>query len=241
MPAAGLRRAVGRVTFAPPSPTRPVPIPARMPSQTAAPDKLPWGAPALPPALHPDTPWTWPNLITATRLVAGLVLFTLAALQGDERLNLAGLAVYWALDILDGAVARWLNQETLFGGQFDILADRLLVAFFYLNELYLYPSLAVPVVLFLVQFMGVDHFLSNQYLRHPGIVSPNYYYLVDRKVWQLNWSPAGKAFNTGLVTLLLVLTRSPVLVSAVVVAILIVKFYSVALVLRTHPVTPSPS
>lgn len=212
-----------------------------MPPETATPEPLPWGAPALPAVLHPDTPWTWPNLVTAIRLVVGLVLFTLAALHGDERLNLAGLAVYWSLDILDGAVARALNQETMFGGQFDILSDRLLVAFFYLNELYLYPALALPVVLFLVQFMGVDHFLSNQYLRHPGIISPNYYYRVDRKVWQLNWSPAGKAFNTGLVTLLLIFTRSPELVTAVVLAILAVKFYSVALVLRTPQPGPKKS
>lgn len=207
------------------------------PAHTAAPEKLPWGAAPLPTEIHPDTPWTWPNLITAVRLVAGMMLFTLAALHGDERLNLWGLGVYWSLDILDGAVARWLNQETLFGGQFDILADRLLVAFFYLNELYLYPALAVPVVLFLIQFMGVDHYLSNQYLRYPRMISPNYYYLVDKRVWELNWSPLGKVFNTGLVTALLVLTRSPVLVTAVVVGILVVKFYSVALVFRT----PAPA
>lgn len=204
-----------------------------MPSHTnTAPEPLPWGAPALPAVLHPDGPWTWPNLVTAIRLVVGLVLFTMAALTGNEVLNYYGLAVYWSLDILDGAVARKLNQETLLGGQFDILSDRLLVAFFYLNELYLHPHMAVPIVLFLLQFMGIDHFLSNQYLRHPGIISPNYYYLVDRKVWQLNWSPAGKAFNTGLVTLLLIFTGSPVLVSVVVLAILAVKVYSVILLQR---------
>ena len=199
---------------------------------TASERPRPWGAPALPAVPHPETLWTWANAVTAVRLVVALGLFTLAAVRGDERLNLAGLAVYWSLDILDGILARGLKQETLFGGQFDILADRLSVAFFYLNELYLYPGLAVPIALFLLQFMGLDHYLSNQYLRHPGIPSPNYYYLVDRRVWTLNWSPVGKALNTGLVTVLLVTTRSAWLVGAVAVALLVLKAYAIGLVRR---------
>jgi CDP-diacylglycerol--glycerol-3-phosphate 3-phosphatidyltransferase len=70
------------------------------------------------------------------------------------------------------------------------------------------------------------------------MISPNYYYLVNKRVWELNWSPLGKVFNNGLVTALLVLTRSPVLVTTVVVAILVVKFYSVALVFRTPAPAP---
>jgi hypothetical protein len=115
------------------------------------------------------------NAVTLLRLVAATALFAASAYLRDPALNLAGLAVYWLGDVADGFLARRLDQETLFGAQWDILADRLSVAFFYLNYLVLYPSLAPVIVLFLVQFMVVDHYLSNQYLRWP-IMSPNYFY-----------------------------------------------------------------
>lgn len=171
-------------------------------------------------------PWaTWANLVTLIRLVAGLAIFAYAAVARSETWNLVGLGVYWVLDVVDGYLARRFDQETRIGAQMDILADRVLVAFFYLNYVVLYPELVVPVALFLFQFMGIDHFLSNQFMRWP-IKSPNYFYEVDRTIWAWNWSPMAKLLNSAVVTVVLVVTKSAVLGSIVCGAIILMKCWS---------------
>lgn len=187
------------------------------------------------------------NVVTLLRIIISLLLFCAAAYEQSAALNLAGLAVYWLGDVADGFLARRLDQETLFGAQWDILGDRVSVAFFYLNSLWLYPYLLPSIALFLVQFMVLDHYLSNQYMRWP-IMSPNYFYRVDRIIWQLNWSKPGKACNTGLVTLLLLVTKSNAVVLPVVIALLVIKSYSCVRLLRLkepterihEPHPPSP-
>jgi CDP-diacylglycerol--glycerol-3-phosphate 3-phosphatidyltransferase len=176
---------------------------------------------------------TWANLVTAVRAVAGLALFAVAAVRRDPILNYVGLGVYWVLDVLDGYLARRLDQETRFGAQLDILCDRLLVSCFYLNYLYLddRPGTVVPIALFLIQFMVIDHYLSNQFLRWP-ILSPNYFWQADRAIWRLNWSLLGKATNTGLVTLLLVLVPSPWPATVACVALIGLKLYSCVKLLK---------
>lgn len=182
----------------------------------------------------PREPWfTWANLATAIRAVAGLAIFAYAACTRSATWNYVGLAVYWVLDVLDGYLARAFDQETRLGAQMDILADRLLVAFFYLNYVTLNPGLIVPVSLFLLQFMGIDHFLSNQFLRWP-IKSPNYFYAVDRTIWLWNWSWPGKLLNSALVTVVIVTTRSAELSSAVCLAIITLKLWT-AIRLRALP------
>jgi len=146
---------------------------------------------------------TWANLVTAVRLAAGLAAFGAFYLESWEGWNFIGLAIYWAGDILDGWLARRLKQETLLGAQFDILADRMLICFFYLGYLTVHPARAPAVLLFLLEFAVLDHYLSNQFIRWP-ILSPNYFYLVDRQTWLWLWSTPAKALNTGLVTLLLI-------------------------------------
>lgn len=183
----------------------------------------------------PESPWTWANLATAIRVVGCTIVFGIAFHTGDERWNFAGLIAYWLLDMLDGALARWFDQETRLGAQFDILSDRILVCLFYFVYVSLHPGMLVAVFLFLFQFMGIDHYLSNQYMRWK-VKSPNYFYLVDRRIWALNWSPAGKLLNSAVVTLVLVGTKSVVLGSAVAIAIIGLKAYSVLLLLRL----PSP-
>ena len=168
---------------------------------------------------------TWANLVTLVRLVSGLVIFAYAAVTRDELWNFIGLGVYWSLDVVDGFLARRFDQETRIGAQMDILADRLLVAFFYLNYVMLYPQLIVPVAMFLFQFMGIDHYLSNQFMRWP-IKSPNYFAAVDHQIWAWNWSPAGKLLNSAVVTAVLVLTKSAILGSIVCGAILVLKVWT---------------
>ena len=180
---------------------------------------------------------TWANLTTAVRTVVGLALFVAASITHNEILNFIGLGVYWGLDILDGYLARRFDQETRFVAQFDILADRLLVAYFYFNYVNFHPEMVVPVALFLFNFMLVDHFLSNQFMRWP-ILSPNYFGKVDELIFKLNWSPLAKGINSGLGTILLIVTKSAVLASAAIVIILISKFYSLMLLksLENHSV-----
>ena len=174
-----------------------------------------------------ETWWTAANVVTAIRTMSGLVLFAAAARTSSATLNFAGLAVYWGLDVLDGWLARRLGQETRIGAQLDILADRLLVAFFYFNYLQWHPDAAVPVLLFLTNFMVLDHFLSNQFLRWP-IRSPNYFHEVDRVTHLLNWSPLGKATNSGLVTVVLTFLDWRLGAIAICGALIAVKSYSIA-------------
>src|SRR5207253_6097066 len=124
-------------------------------------------------AVKPESPYTWANLATMVRVVACMIVFAIAFRDHDATWNFAGLAIYWSLDIVDGWLARRFDQETRLGAQMDILADRILVCLFYLNYLVLHPAMLLPVFLFLFQFLGIDHHLSNQYLRWP-ILSPNY-------------------------------------------------------------------
>jgi len=182
---------------------------------------------AVPPLRPGPEPWrTWANLVTLVRAVAGLALFALAAARGSEPLNFIGLAVYWVLDIADGAVARALGQETRLGAQIDILADRLLCFFFYFNFMSWHHEAIVPVSLFMFQFAFLDHFLSNQFVRWP-ILSPNYFHAVDRVVWALNWTGPAKVVNGALMACLLVLAGSVWAASAVSVLMMALKVYSI--------------
>ena len=183
---------------------------------------------------QPESILTWANLVTAIRTAVCVAIFAVAAARVSPAWNLAGLGVYWLLDILDGHLARRFHQETRFGAQFDILSDRLLVALFYMNHLAWHHELIVPIALFLVQFMLIDHYLSNQFLRW-NILSPNYFYAVDATVWRLNWSPLAKLGNSAVVTVLIIAVPWPWLSVAASLAIIAVKVYSLLRVMRLSP------
>lgn len=184
---------------------------------------------------HPESILTWANLVTAVRTAVCVAIFAVAASRVSAAWNLAGLGVYWLLDMLDGHLARRFHQETRFGAQFDILSDRLLVALFYMNHLAWHHELVLPIALFLVQFMLLDHYLSNQFLRW-NILSPNYFHVVDSTVWKLNWSPVAKLGNSGVVTILIIVAAPwPWLSIAASLAIIAIKVYSLLRVMRLSP------
>ena len=48
---------------------------------------------------------------------------------------------------------------------------------------------------YVAEFLVVDLLLSLAFRAWP-LVSPNYFYLVDHRIWALNWSPLGKTINS---------------------------------------------
>src|SRR4051794_1046594 len=138
---------------------------------------------------------TWANLVTSLRVAACVPLALVGILAPSGTLLLTAYAVYWVRDALGGQLARRLGQETRVGAVLDIVSDRacssVLVCALVVQEPRLWPALAV----YLVQFMVVDCVLSLAFLRWP-VLSPNYFYCVDRAVWRWNWSPLAKVVNT---------------------------------------------
>jgi phosphatidylglycerophosphate synthase len=142
-----------------------------------------------------------PNTITAVR-TAGSIGLALAALsQRSAALLVAAYLIYWIGDMLDGAAARALGQETRTGAVFDIVTDRACTSACAAALVVLRPATALPVAVFLVQFMVVDQLLSLMFLRWP-LLSPNYFARVDRRIYRWNWSPPAKALNTAAVVIL---------------------------------------
>jgi len=175
--------------------------------------------------------WTHPEqerigtsatVITFVRTVASVVLAGLAARDKSITLLVVALVVYWAGDSLDGFVARIRGCETRMGAVLDILCDRFCAAAFYLGLVWLHPDYAVPVFIYLGEFMVVDCFLSLAFLAWP-VRSPNYFYVIDRQLWLWNWSKPGKAVNSSLFAVLLLVTGWVWVATAIAAALLVMK------------------
>jgi CDP-diacylglycerol--glycerol-3-phosphate 3-phosphatidyltransferase len=186
-------------------------------------------------AIHADPGME--RLLTSATVVTfirtGISLgFSLAgAYQGSKTLLVIGLIVYWVGDTLDGEVARWRNCETRIGAVIDMLCDRLNCAGFYLGLVWLEPIMAYPVSVYLFEFMVIDAFLSLAFVAWP-IRSPNYFYAVDRRIWLWNWSRVGKAANSGLFAILLLVTGWWWLGLIIAVALLVLKCVSLRWLLQ---------
>ncbi|WP_183093944.1 CDP-alcohol phosphatidyltransferase family protein [Nocardioides stalactiti] len=159
---------------------------------------------------------TGATVITLVRTVATLVLSMWGAYDESLTLLVAGLVVYWVGDTLDGEYARRFDCETRIGGVVDMVSDRLSCGAFYVGLAWLAPAplffsdepmelIAIPVAVYLFEFMVIDMYLSLAFLAWP-IRSPNYFYVVDRRIYLWNWSRLGKAANSGLFAVLLLAT-----------------------------------
>ena len=187
----------------------------------------PAGAVLEPLAARPLTgePWrTWASGVTAARTVASVPLGVLALVERSVPLLVGAYAVYWLGDILDGWLARRLGQETRLGAVLDIVSDRASTAILVAALLVLQPDLWLALAVFLLQFLVVDCVVSLAFLCW-GLVSPNQFHLVDRRVWQLNWSPAAKATNSAAV-ILAVAAGWPLLATAIALSQLAVKCWT---------------
>ncbi|KAA1426231.1 CDP-alcohol phosphatidyltransferase family protein [Nocardioides antri] len=159
---------------------------------------------------------TGATVITFIRTVATLVLSMWGAYDESLALLVSGLVVYWVGDTLDGEWARRFDCETRIGGVVDMVSDRLSCGAFYVGLAWLQPApfffsdepmelIAIPVAVYLFEFMVIDMYLSLAFLAWP-IRSPNYFYVVDRRIYLWNWSRLGKAANSGLFAVLLLAT-----------------------------------
>ncbi|TYL51662.1 alcohol phosphatidyltransferase [Nocardioides sp. BGMRC 2183] len=184
---------------------------------------------------------TGATVITLIRTAITLVLSLWGAQEGSLTLLIAGLVVYWVGDSLDGEWARWFDCETRIGAVVDMMCDRLSCAAFYLGLVWLQPTgffsdepmtwIALPVGVYLFEFMVIDMYLSLAFLAWP-IRSPNYFGVVDRRIYLWNWSRLGKAANSGLFAVLLLVTGWVWLGLAIAVALLVLKCVSLGWLLR---------
>jgi CDP-diacylglycerol--glycerol-3-phosphate 3-phosphatidyltransferase len=180
------------------------------------------------------------TIVTAVRTVASVAISATAAMQHSLTLLCIGLVVHWVGDSADGLVARVLDCETRTGAVLDILSDRLCAAAFYIGLVWLHPHLGPAVFVYLAEFMVVDGFLSLGFLAWP-LNSPNHFHVVDRKLWQLNWSHPGKAVNSGLFAILLVVTDNVWAGLVVAVALLSFKCWSLTRLVRLGMPIPEPT
>ena len=185
---------------------------------------------------------TGATVITFVRTIATLVLTLWGAYDESLTLLVAGLVVYWVGDTLDGAWARLTDCETRIGGVIDMVSDRLSCGAFYVGLAWFQPApfffsdepmelIAIPVAVYLFEFMVVDMFLSLAFLAWP-IRSPNYFYVVDRRIYLWNWSQLGKAANSGLFAVLLLATGWWWLGLIIAVALLVLKCVSLRWLLQ---------
>lgn len=178
-----------------------------------------------------ETWWTAPNLVTWVRTAGTVVLCGAAIAEADQMLLLAALLCYWVGDIADGLLARLTHRETRTGAVLDVLADRLCVCLVVTTYVTSHPQAMLPAGVFLLQFVVLDAYLTLSF-RNWSLLSPNHFGLVDRTVYRLNWSPVGKATNTGAVVLVVLLTGAMVVATLLALAVLAVKAYSVARLAR---------
>lgn len=171
------------------------------------------------------------TVITVVRTVVSVALSAWAAHESSLTLLVIGLVVYWFGDMLDGFVARVQGCETRIGAVLDIMSDRFCAAAFYLGLAWLQPDLSPAIFVYLFEFMVVDCYLSIAFLAWP-IRSPNYFYVVDEKIWLWNWSKPGKATNSALFAVLLLVTGWMWLGLAIAVALLVMKCVSLRWLLQ---------
>ncbi|MBA2697006.1 MAG: CDP-alcohol phosphatidyltransferase family protein [Ornithinimicrobium sp.] len=177
---------------------------------------------------------TVPNAITALRTVVAVGLGLAAAVDQDLTLLLWATGVYWVGDTADGAVARLLGRENRIGAVFDIVCDRVCAAVVYMGVVWLLPHMVLPVAVYLLSFSVVDLMLSLAFLAYP-LSSPNYFYLADAPIYRWNWSKPAKAANSAIFLVLLLLTESVVLTTAIAGVLLVAKLLSLRRLSRLPP------
>jgi phosphatidylglycerophosphate synthase len=173
---------------------------------------------------------TVPNVVTVVRTVAAVAIGAYGVAAAAPAWLLVAYAVYWAGDLADGWLARRLGQETRLGAVLDIVCDRVCTVLLCVGLVAHTPAVAPVAVVFLLSFAVLDTMLSLAFLCWP-VDSPNDFWRVDRRVYELNWSPLGKAVNTAGVVGAVVLGLHAVAL-VVALGVVAVKVWSAARVVR---------
>ncbi len=185
-----------------------------------------------------ETLLTPASCVTFVRTFLAVGIAIVAIIHHDQQLLLVALLCYWVGDIADGIVARKMQCEMRSGALLDIVADRLCVAVIYLGYGFMHPDMLGAIGVYLVEFMFIDGFLSLTFLFWP-LLSPNYFYLVDKRIFDLNWSPLGKVVNSSLFLLATLFVGSPLLSLVIVAIVTGVKLYSLRRLYQIGIPTPS--
>jgi phosphatidylglycerophosphate synthase len=180
------------------------------------------------PVSRPTRQWepvtTWANAMTLVRTAIAIPLGVYALVEASTTLLVVAYGTYWIGDMADGWLARHFDQETRIGAVLDIVSDRgccgVLVCVLTVIHPHMWPATAV----YLAQFMVLDCVLSLSFLRW-DLVSPNYFYRVDRTVWRYNWSQPAKSVNTVAVVIAVVSGIMP-LALAIALTQLAVKIWA---------------
>ena len=187
---------------------------------------------------------TLANLITVVRTIIGIGFGVVALAEQSMGWLIAAYLSYWIGDIADGLVARARGEEPVIGAVFDVVCDRACTTVAAAAFVVIEPRVALAMGIFLVQFCMLDTMLTLSFLYFPHVISPNYFYLVDRPTYRWNWSLVAKAANTSFVVLLCLIGQFWAAV-AWGVAMLAVKVVSVHRVLGilagTRPAAPRPA
>lgn len=141
---------------------------------------------------------TVPNAVTVVRTLGSVVIGVIAVSRGDLALIAVAYGVFWVGDVLDGFLARRLDQETRLGAVLDIVTDRACASVLIVGLVAHEPDAWPVALVYIVNFMALDAMLSLAFLAWP-LVSPNYFYRVDKLTYDLNWSPPAKAVNSAFV------------------------------------------
>lgn len=173
-----------------------------------------------------DTLLTPASYITFLRTIAAVGVGLYALVVRNELLLLLALVIYWSGDILDGYIARRMHCEMRSGAMLDIVSDRLCVAVIYLVYAFFNPEMTLAIGLYLFEFMLIDTFLSLSFLFWP-LLSPNYFFLVDKLIYQLNWSVIGKAANSSIFLLATILFNNVVLSTGIAIILISLKTFSI--------------
>jgi CDP-diacylglycerol---glycerol-3-phosphate 3-phosphatidyltransferase len=189
---------------------------------------------------HPERErlFTTATIITFVRTAITLGLAFAAAHDRSLPLLLWALGTYWVGDSIDGIVARVMNQETRIGAALDIMCDRISAAAFYIGFAWYDPTMAAPVAIYLAEFMVLDLYLSLAFLQWP-LVSPNYFYLVDRRLYLWNWSRPGKTLNSGLFAVYMVIVREPWSAAAIAAGLFALKAVSMGWMMKLGVPVPT--
>ena len=209
------------------APTAPLPESARVPRSPGGP--VPCGVRGCG-CEDPRQLLNAANVVTVIRTVASLALVTTAAVQHSWPWLLAGYLTYWIGDSADGNIARWRDQETRFGAVFDVVCDRINCISCAL-VLLLFIDAPWPFAVFLFQFVVVDLPLTLLPMRWP-VLSPNYFHLIDKLSYTLNWHVVAKVTNTTLLITLLVFVPDQRVALVAASVVLVIKLYSLGRVLR---------